>query len=129
VARRSRLVFWLSAAGLTLASLAFATWVYGEKPPVDRGYKDANLSGLRTEAEVVARLGPPGEYATGRPSYVYFHSGPFPTGRRVEWKDDFAMVVIYVIPSSPDGFVTYWNVAGTWGDQRSFFERLRDRVW
>jgi hypothetical protein len=92
---------------------------------VDRGFKDADLSNTRTEAEIAALLGPPGDYSTREQGYEGRLIGPLPTGRRVEWKDDYALVEVYF---SPDGYLNSMSVLTPSPDRRSWFERLRD-LW
>src|SRR5205823_1807422 len=81
---------WLIVVGLIGGGLVLAVGSSRSPVLVDRGFKDANLSDAKTEAEVVAILWPPGDFSTAKPDgYIGGPtSGPPPKGRSVEWTDD-----------------------------------------
>lgn len=106
--RRTKLAC-LVAAGVAGVGLIWAT----SPTPVDIGLKDATVGdeGLRTEAEVVARFGPPGDYATRKRDYEFFKVAgqwPPPGDRASDWRDDYSIVLVYFYN---DGRVAYWNRA------------------
>jgi hypothetical protein len=94
---------WKIVACLVVGGLAIGSY----RSPVDRGFKDADLREANTQAAVVAILGPPGDYSTREQPMWMVTIGQLPRGRPVEWKDDYARVVVYF---APDGHKTYWNV-------------------
>ena len=101
----------LVAAGVVGIGLVLS--VATSRAPVDIGLKDAAVggAGMRTEAEVVARFGPPGNYATATRDYEFFKVAgqwPPPGDRTSEWQDDYSIVLVYFYN---DGRVAYWNRA------------------
>ena len=112
----------LVATGVSGVALLLAL---GSPPPVDRGFKNANLDGARTEAEVVAILGPPGSYATVTTTYQSRHVASSAIGRSALWRDDYATVTVYF--RDPEGSMTYWyGGRALVAPQRPWHERLLD---
>jgi hypothetical protein len=104
--RRTKLAC-LVAAGVVGVGLIWAT----SRTPADIGLKDAAVGdpGLSTEAEVVARFGPPGNYATRKRDYEFCKMrGPRDPCRDEGWYDDFAFVLINF---HNDGTVACWHRA------------------
>ncbi|VTT98036.1 unnamed protein product [Gemmataceae bacterium] len=119
----------LVAAGVVGIGLVLS--VATSRAPVDIGLKDAAVggAGMRTEAEVVARFGPPGDYATRKRYYEFVKMrGPQDLCRDEGWYDDFASVVIYF---HNDGTVACWHRAMVkppppWHER---FERFLRGMW
>src|SRR5581483_7624073 len=116
---------WVGLAAACLIGGVLALAVFRPLAPVDRGFKDADLSNAQTEVEVVALLGPPGNYSTREHVYMGFHSGPFPKGRVVTWRDDCAEVIVYF---APEGYWTYYRIDRAVPARRSWVDHLRD-LW
>jgi len=101
--RTSSAIQRIATAGLLAAGLVLVLAGIVFPWPVDRGFKDANLEGASTEAEVYAILGPSGDYSTPIRTYggtfcgtgrVFNHNQKL-LCREVVWKDDYAVVVVY----------------------------------
>jgi len=106
---RNTKIACLVAACVGVGLVSFANF----RKPVDIGLKDTQIGfdgPLRTEADVVARFGRPGNYATRTHDYEFFKiSGMYPPpGRREQWTDDFAIVEVYF---ADDGRVVGWGRA------------------
>ena len=118
---KNRKIACLVAAGVVGVGLLLA--LGAPRPPVDRGFKNANLERARTEAEVVTRLGPPGDYRTRSTIYMSRFNALSTTGRQVVWLDDYASIVVYF--QDPEGYKTYWYT-GRALPPRVWHERMLD---
>ena len=93
-----------------LAGTVFVWRMVTSPQPVDIGLRDAVMSGCETEASIIARFGPPGNYASQPREYEFFRiSGQWPPSNRCsQWSDDYAIVVVYF---SDSGHYMAWNRA------------------